>query len=79
MTILTLKEASEFLKIKKSYLRQLVKQNKIPYRQCRNHCCITFSKEAITAWWMGDHKPLPLALRIKKQRLARRQHGTVSE
>lgn len=72
MTILTLKEAADYIRVKPSYLRQLVREGIIPYRQCKDKCCITFSKEALEEWWLESHKPLPAKIRIKKLKLFRR-------
>lgn len=69
MTILTLKEAAEYIRVKPSYLRQLIRDGIVPYRQCRDGCRITFSKEALEDWWMESSKPLPARIRIKKLRL----------
>lgn len=71
MEILTFKEASEFLKIKPSYLYELVREGVIPYRQTAKRCRITFSREALENWWLESHHPLPLKLRINKLKLIR--------
>ena len=71
MEILTFKEAAEFLKIKPSYLYELVREGIIPYRQTARGCQITFSREALENWWLESHHPLPLKLRINKLKLIR--------
>jgi len=71
MTILTLKEAAEYIRVKPSYLRQLVREGVIPYRQTARRCQITFSREALENWRLESHHPLPLKLRIKKHKLVR--------
>lgn len=73
MTILTLKEAAEYIRVKPSYLRQLVREGAVPFRQCKDKCCITFSKETLEEWWLSYHRPLPISLRIKKMKLRRQK------
>ena len=72
MEILTLKEASAFLKISPSTLRRLCREESIPHRQRGKGGRITFDKHRLCEWWLQDHKPEPFELRIKKLKLRRR-------
>jgi hypothetical protein len=71
MEILTLQEASSFLKISPSTLRRLCRELSIPHRQ-HGRGRIFFDKGRLVDWWMRDHKPEPVELRIKKLKLIRR-------
>jgi excisionase family DNA binding protein len=69
MEILTVKEASKLLKTSESNLRSLCRAGIIPHRQRGR---ITFIKERLIEWWLEDHKPMPIELKIKKMKLLRR-------
>jgi excisionase family DNA binding protein len=71
MTILTSREAAEFLRVSPRHLRELCKYSDIPHRQ-QGRGRITFSKEKLTDWWLRDHKPLALEIKLKKISLIRR-------
>jgi len=72
MEILTLGEASGFLRISATSLRRLCRSGQIPYHQRGRGGRITFDKRRLSEWWMKDHKPEPFELRVKKLKLIRR-------
>ena len=72
MEILTLGEASVFLRISQCTLRRLCRAGLIPHRQRGRGGRISFDKRRISEWWMKDHKPETFELRIKKLKLIRR-------
>jgi len=65
MTILTVRQAAEFLRMSPRHLRQLCKDSDVPHRQL-GRGRITFSQEALEEWWLKDCKPLDQQIFLKK-------------
>ena len=75
MTILTFREAAQFLRISERHLRELIRRTDIPRRQAGRKARIFFVRERLISWWDLASIPTPISVRIDTFKLLKRSRA----